>query len=59
MDGSPNVVALGSSDVALLAGHDFTNIAKVVVIVTDGTQYVSAGRYSAHDYRAYSARVTL
>jgi hypothetical protein len=59
LDGSPNVVVLGSSDVVLQAGHDFTNIAKVVVVVTDGTQYLPAGRYNAYDYRAFSARVTL
>jgi len=58
-DGSPNVVLLGSPDITLSAGYDFSNIAKVVVVVTDGTQYAAAGRYNAHDYRAYSARVVF
>jgi hypothetical protein len=58
-DGSPNMVVLGSPDVTLSSGYDFSNIAKVVLVVTDGTQYASAGRYNTHDYRAYSARVIL
>ena len=58
-DGSPNVVGLGRSDITLLAGYDFTTIAKAVVVVTDGAQYVAADRYNAYDYRAYSARVAF
>ena len=58
-DGSANVAVLGTPDVTLIAGYDFSNIAKVVVVVTDGTQYAAAGRYNTHDYRAYSARVVF
>jgi hypothetical protein len=58
-DGSSNVVVTGSADVTLFAGYDFMSIAKVVVVVTDGTQYASAGRYNTCDYRAYSARVVF
>jgi hypothetical protein len=39
--------------------YTFANIAKAVVVVTDGSQYAVAGRYNNHDYRSYSARITF
>jgi hypothetical protein len=57
VDGSPNSALIGASDLTLQAGQVFDNIAQAVLVVTDGTQYAASGRYSAHDYRAYSARL--
>ena len=58
-DGSSNVTVMDNSDISFLAGHDFTNVTKALLVVTDGTQYAAAGRYNAHDYRGYSARITF
>lgn len=57
IDGSPNNALIGASDITWQAGQGFDNIAQAVLVVTDGTQYAASGRYNAHDYRAYSARL--
>jgi len=56
---SANTVSIVNSDLTFATGRSFSDIAKYIVVVTDGNQFTSAGKYSSYDCRALSVRTAF
>lgn len=57
-NGTNNTVSLVASDIDFVTG-DFNQISSFIVLLTDGSQYVSFGKYSSCDSRAFSPRTSF
>jgi hypothetical protein len=58
-NGSLNTVNLSDSDISFQSGCSFSQISKFIVVLTDGNQYTSQGKYSAYDCRSISAKTSF
>jgi hypothetical protein len=58
-DGTPNTVSITNTDLTFITGRSFNEIAKLIVVVTDGNQFALEGKYNYYDCLAASEKTAF